>query len=220
MSEDESEFEASPSVEYARRTGSRVAPRVDGSPGFKPMRSSLAVSMEMSASPSGKSKKASPYGSGGLPGFGDNEMDGKILPCYKVKEDGLVRVAPDTVCDLLAGKYNSKIKRYHIIDCRFEYEYEGGHIENAIHVKEMGTLDSLLLSASSGVHAGGEALPQPSRSGELGDGEQVVLIFHCEFSAKRAPTLYVVSCSHISGANYQCQTSSITRPNHEQRFIP
>jgi M-phase inducer tyrosine phosphatase len=147
----------------------------------------------MSASPSGKSKKASPYGSGGLPGFGDNEMDGKILPCYKVKEDGLVRVAPETVCDLLAGKYNSKIKRYHIIDCRFEYEYEGGHIENAIHVKEMGTLDSLLLSASSGVHAGGEALPQPSRSGELGDGEQVVLIFHCEFSAKRAPTLYVIS---------------------------
>jgi M-phase inducer tyrosine phosphatase len=98
MSEDESEFEASPSVEYARRTGSRVVPRVDGSPGFKPMRSSMAaVSIEASASPSGKCKKASPYGSGGLPRFGDNEMDGKILPCHKVKEDGLVRVAPETV---------------------------------------------------------------------------------------------------------------------------
>lgn len=101
------------------------------------------------------------------------------------------------VCDLLAGKYNDKIKRYHIIDCRFEYEYEGGHIENAIHVKEMGTLDELLLSESSGVHAGGVPLPQPSRSGELGDGEQVVLIFHCEFSAKRAPTLYVFSSDII-----------------------
>jgi M-phase inducer tyrosine phosphatase len=203
MSEEESEFEASPSVEYARRNGSRVVPRVDGSPGFKPMRSSLAITSEVSASPS-KGKKTSPYGSGGLPGFGDNEMDGKILPCHKVKEDGLVRVAPSTVSelvslcaskltvqvsDLLAGKYDDKIKRYHIIDCRFEYEYEGGHIENAIHVKEMGTLDSLLLSASSGVHAGGNPLPRPSRSGELGVGEQVVLIFHCEFSAKRAPTL-------------------------------
>lgn len=97
MSEEESEFEASPSVEYARRTGSRVVPRVDGSPGFKPMRSSLAVPMEACASPSGKGKKASAYGSGGLPNFGDNEMDGKILPCHKVKEDGLVRVAPSTV---------------------------------------------------------------------------------------------------------------------------
>jgi M-phase inducer tyrosine phosphatase len=97
MSEDESEFEASPSVEYARRTGSRVAPRVDGSPGFKPMRSSLAIPIDAAASPSGKCKKASPYGSGGMPRFGDNEMDGKILPCHKVKEDGLVRVAPDTV---------------------------------------------------------------------------------------------------------------------------
>lgn len=98
----------------------------------------------------------------------------------------------DTDCqvsDLIAGKYNDKVKRYHIIDCRFEYEYEGGHIDGAIHVKEMGTLDQLLLSASSGVHANGNALPQPSRSGELAEGEQVVLIFHCEFSAKRAPTL-------------------------------
>jgi rhodanese-related sulfurtransferase len=123
------------------------------------------------------------------------------------------------VCDLLAGKYNDKIKRYHIIDCRFEYEYEGGHIENAIHVKEMGTLDELLLSASSGVHAGGNPLPQPSRSGELGDGEQVVLIFHCEFSAKRAPTLYVSFLDFGSSADDQCQTPSFKGSNHEQCFI-
>ena len=59
----------------------------------------------------------------------------------------------------------------------------------------MDALDELLLSAASGVHADGKDLPVPSRSGELPDGQQVVLIFHCEFSAKRAPTLYVTCCS-------------------------
>lgn len=29
--------------------------------------------------------------------FGENEMDGKILPCHKVKEDGLVRISHETV---------------------------------------------------------------------------------------------------------------------------
>jgi len=33
----------------------------------------------------------------GLPGFGDNEMDGKILPCQRVKDDGLMRITPQTV---------------------------------------------------------------------------------------------------------------------------
>ncbi|WWD16520.1 hypothetical protein CI109_100947 [Kwoniella shandongensis] len=192
--EDESEYEASPSMagthaEYARRYGPRVTPRVDGSPGGKAVRASIAVSGEGAASPAGnKGKKPSPYGPGGLPGFGDNEMDGKILPCHKVKEDGLVRITPNTLDDLLAGKYTDKVKRYHIIDCRFDYEYAGGHIAGAINVKSMDALDQLLLSESAGVHANGDDLPVPSRSGELGDGEQVVLVFHCEFSAKRAPT--------------------------------
>lgn len=104
MSEDESEYEASPSVaatahaEYARRTGSRFVPRVDGSPGFKPCRQSMPSAADgVGGSPCGKGKKASPFGRGGMPGFGDNEMDGKILPCHKVKEDGLVRITSSTV---------------------------------------------------------------------------------------------------------------------------
>ncbi|ORY24381.1 hypothetical protein BCR39DRAFT_323623 [Naematelia encephala] len=193
MEEDESEFEASPSVggphaEYARRHGKQFVPRVDGSPGFKAARSSIAVTGQGAASPTGKGKKPSPYGPGGLPGFGDNEMDGKILPCHKVKEDGLVRITVDTLDNLISGKYDDKVRRYHILDCRFDYEYTGGHVDGAINVRSMESLDELLLSEKMGVHANGNPLPTPSRSGELEDGEQVVLVFHCEFSAKRAPT--------------------------------
>ena len=90
---------------------------------------------------------------------------------------------------MLNGRYNSKLKRFHILDCRFDYEFSGGHIAGAINVKSMDVLDELLLSKAAGVHANGDELPVASRSGELDDGESVVLIFHCEFSAKRAPTL-------------------------------
>jgi M-phase inducer tyrosine phosphatase len=34
----------------------------------------------------------------GLPGFGDNEANGKILPCHRVREDGLMRINGQTVC--------------------------------------------------------------------------------------------------------------------------
>ena len=99
--DDESEYENSPSTtihaEYARRHGQQFVPRVDGSPGFKPNRRTYTSSCTTSASPSAACKSMSPYGAGGLPGFGDNEMDGKILPCHKVKEDGLVRITPRTV---------------------------------------------------------------------------------------------------------------------------
>lgn len=81
------------------------------------------------------------------------------------------------------------MKRYHIIDCRFDYEYEGGHIGGAISVKNMEAVEELLLKEGKGVHNNGDALPEPSRSGQLEEGQDVVLIFHCEFSAKRAPTL-------------------------------
>ncbi len=90
--------------------------------------------------------------------------------------------------ELICGQYVSKVKRFHILDCRFDYEYAGGHIAGSINVKSMDALDELLLSEAQGVHANGDDLPAPSRSGELDDGEQVVLILHCEFSAKRAPT--------------------------------
>jgi len=44
----------------------------------------------------GAGQKA-PFAQAGLLGFGANEMEGKVLPCHSVKEDGLVRVTKETV---------------------------------------------------------------------------------------------------------------------------
>lgn len=76
--------------------------------------------------------------------------------------------------------FASRIKRFVIIDCRFDYEYEGGHITDAINLSEMAAVDKALLGPCD--------LPEPSTSEHGPAGGKTVLIFHCEFSAKRAPT--------------------------------
>ena len=41
----------------------------------------------------------------GVPGFGSFERDRKVLPCFPVKSDGLMRIAPSTLADLMRGRY-------------------------------------------------------------------------------------------------------------------
>jgi len=84
--------------------------------------------------------------------------------------------------DLLDGVFDSKLTSYHIIDCRFDYEYNGGHIPSALNINTTAAVEEFLLGANV-------LKPKPSISGDASG--TTVLIFHCEFSAKRAPTLYV-----------------------------
>ncbi|SGY72622.1 BQ5605_C005g03191 [Microbotryum silenes-dioicae] len=112
-------------------------------------------------------------------GFRSQEAKGKVLPCFGVKQDGLMRITASTLNDLQSGLFASRIKRYHIIDCRFDYEFDGGHIRDAVNIPELAEVEESLLHNSP---------PKPSTSEQApGDGK-TVLIFHCEFSAKRAPT--------------------------------
>lgn len=83
---------------------------------------------------------------------------------------------------LLDGSYDDHIVNYHIVDCRFDYEYQGGHIPGALNINTNTGIEEFLLGP--GVHK-----PQPSISGDK--AKKTVIVFHCEFSVKRAPTLYV-----------------------------
>ena len=116
--------------------------------------------------------------------FGDGEHSGKILPCHSVKEDGLMRITPATLQALLSGAYNAHVESYRVIDCRFAYEYAGGHIQGAVNLNKDEDIERFLFDEAS---RRGE-LPLPSQSGTPGF-RQPVLVFHCEFSAKRGPTL-------------------------------
>ncbi|CAK9781237.1 unnamed protein product [Cutaneotrichosporon oleaginosum] len=181
-SEFETSFEASPSIpDIRRRYGRPPLPRVDGSPNKARSSATSLQNNLLAARPPVRAEI------GGLGSFGENELQGKILPCHSIKDDGLVRITPETLRDVLDGHYDSKIKRFHIIDCRFDYEFEGGHIDGAINIQNPAELDSLLLSPNAGINEADGALPAPSTSGAVDGTQQVVLIFHCEFSKKRAP---------------------------------
>ena len=91
--EDESSFDSqdmsSPAQAYSRRQQAKTIRRCDGTEDFRPITGATAMMEKESPS----SKHMSP----GLPGFGDNEAHGKILPCHRVTEDGLMRINGQTV---------------------------------------------------------------------------------------------------------------------------
>lgn len=93
------------------------------------------------------------------------------LPHFNSDEESLPRITKETMIDVLDGRYGQCYDRSVVIDCRFEYEYDGGHIEGAINVNDKARLANQLFESS------------PS--------DKTLLIFHCEYSAHRAPIMYV-----------------------------
>lgn len=57
-----------------------------------------------------------------------------ILPVIPNSATDFNRIDASTVNALLAGDYQEKIEKYVIMDCRFDYEFEGGHIQGAINM--------------------------------------------------------------------------------------
>ncbi|KAJ7109215.1 hypothetical protein C8R44DRAFT_635087 [Mycena epipterygia] len=172
QSSDESSFEgvSSPAQAYAKRQQVKTIRRCDGTDDFRPLTGVTA--MVLNESPSAK------FLSAGMPGFGDNESGGKLLPCHRVTDDGLMRINPQTLNKLLDGHYNEQAD-YHVIDCRFDYEFNGGHIPGAVNLNTPSDVEEYLLRSSL-------KKPKPSVSGD--PARKRILVFHCEFSAKRAPT--------------------------------
>ncbi|KAJ3451140.1 cdc25-like protein phosphatase twine-related [Anaeramoeba flamelloides] len=99
-----------------------------------------------------------------------------LLPVTKGKPTNLNTISPDTLCDLLDGSYKKKhgieFSKVLIIDCRFDWEYEGGHIEGAKNWNLPRVLLHKLFCK--------EIL------------ENVCIVFHCEFSQHRGPKMYQV----------------------------
>ncbi|KAI9367619.1 hypothetical protein BJX61DRAFT_551290 [Aspergillus egyptiacus] len=92
------------------------------------------------------------------------------LPHFIPEEqaDNLPRIDKTTLVDLKDGKYNELFDNIMIIDCRFEYEYDGGHIVGAVNYNDKEFLAEELF-----------ANPRP----------RTALVFHCEYSVHRAPLM-------------------------------
>ena len=91
------------------------------------------------------------------------------LPHFTSEEESLPRIAKETMIDVLDGKYRQHYNEAIVVDCRFEYEYSGGHIEGAVNVNSKEELAAKLFGTPL--------------------SEKTLLIFHCEYSAHRAPLM-------------------------------
>ncbi|KAJ3367279.1 cell division cycle- protein [Allomyces arbusculus] len=92
-----------------------------------------------------------------------------LLPSKPGKSDSIRRITPETLVDVLERRV-AGVTDYKVIDCRFPFEYEGGHIQTAINVNRFEVLDAMFTKNPTPMHS-------------------TVLIFHCEFSSHRAPAM-------------------------------
>lgn len=94
-----------------------------------------------------------------------------VIPHFLSEDptDTIPRITNETMLDIIDGKFNDQFDHKMVIDCRFEYEYDGGHIEGAVNHNDKELLTSQLFTTP----IGGRSL----------------LIFHCEYSAHRAPLM-------------------------------
>lgn len=88
--------EASPAQAYIKRQQNKTLRRCDGSDNLRPIPVTRLTPSRQTESPRNLNEP-SPRSRWLAPGFGDNEAHGKILPCHRVKEDGLMRVNQKTV---------------------------------------------------------------------------------------------------------------------------
>lgn len=104
------------------------------------------------------------------------------LPHFMSDEESVPRITKETMVEVLNGKYGQCYNHSLIVDCRFEYEYKGGHIEGAMNVNNKEELAEQLFVSNR--------------------TENTLLVFHCEYSAHRAPIMHVpLSSERISLLN-------------------
>lgn len=114
------------------------------------------------------------------------------LPCFDSPHDAIKRISPETLINLLEGKYSGIYEKMFIIDCRYPYEYEGGHIPSAINVNCPEVIEKLLME-------------EPKRN------TSTLIVFHCEFSSERAPRMAL----HVRNLDRQ-----LNKTNYPSLYYP
>lgn len=72
-----------------------------------------------------------------------------------------------TLLELLGGRFTAKFDDVIVVDCRFKYEFDGGHIDGAVNCSDTDRLMDLF------------EFPKT----------RAALILHCEYSTYRAPAM-------------------------------
>jgi len=99
------------------------------------------------------------------------------LPIVAGKHQDLKYISVDILAQVLEGHYKDLIEECVVVDCRYPYEYNGGHIKGAKNIYSREAILQEFLRNKS-------ATPVKEK-----EENRHILIFHCEFSSERGPTL-------------------------------
>ncbi|KAL7639694.1 UNVERIFIED_CONTAM: hypothetical protein RMT77_010198 [Armadillidium vulgare] len=91
------------------------------------------------------------------------------------KHPDLKSISIHTMAALLKGEYDGKIASFKVLDCRYPYEYKGGHIRDAVNWYNLKLVQDYL-----------DAQEEPPKI-STAESPRRIHIFHCEFSAERGP---------------------------------
>eukprot|EP01084_Bolivina_argentea_P030823 57064_1 len=102
----------------------------------------------------------------------NNEYE--YLPKVTKEDNGCRYISCETLMSILDGSkdYTKLFDYFVIIDCRYEYEYLGGHINGAINVSDK-LLTELLFKSNMNI--------------KNIQSQRIAWIFHCEYSKHRGP---------------------------------
>ncbi|XP_068608011.1 M-phase inducer phosphatase 2 [Brachionichthys hirsutus] len=97
-----------------------------------------------------------------------------VLPTVDGKHQELKYITSETMVAAASNQFDLLVERVFIIDCRYPYEFEGGHIKGALNLYQEEQVEEFLLKTP--------IIPSCPE-------KRVVLIFHCEFSSERGPRM-------------------------------
>lgn len=125
------------------------------------------------------------------------EAQEPTLPHFSSGDSGdtIPRISSQTLVEVLDGKYSRQFDHKMIIDCRFEYEYDGGHIDGAINYNDKELLARHLFQT-----------PMDGRT---------LIIFHCEYSAHRAPLM----ARHVRSQDRSANAANYPRLTYPDVYI-
>jgi len=105
----------------------------------------------------------------------------------------------DTLANFLKSKPLCPV---YIIDCRFDYEFQAGHIIGAYNMGDPAAIESFFMQNAN-------TLRDMMRS-------RAVLIFHCEFSERRGPNCW----RELRNADRSTNARRISDSDSQQLFFP
>jgi len=83
------------------------------------------------------------------------------------------------MADLLNENYTDTVSQYMVIDCRYPYEFEGGHIPNAHNLHTRASVEQEFITSTQ----------HHEKKDDFEPVKPLVIVFHCEFSSERGPRM-------------------------------